>query len=371
MTKITLGEFRDSAKLVGNWTVSYNDPAYLLRDESDIWSSHFIELCQLNVCTPPKQPEEPQALHGFRLQPKSTGELEQQFETKLQAAREHYNNPPKFEAGGAAPVAAEKALNALHESLIRTGVAPLQLEPQVLEEMCEKPYIVIICDTNAIRWGISDRIMSVLGGRATLWTIVPVVSMLETQNRAEQIASAYKKPGADKYSDVLEYAPTALSALTGLMALRSRAPVEYLEMPIELLRETAAENYVKDRMIIECVKETLKRRRLLHAYLVSGDVNMLRFAEVEGIDTLLVRKPSWAALYLSPYLDMQLRGLTAVPVHDVLWDLAHVFNTLLLQSEDSSKKLILTFHLEGKTFEDWRLGKLFLIDPDHSGGHHP
>jgi len=294
--------------------------------------------------------------------------LEDQFKVKLQAAWEHYKRPKTFPADEAAPSAAERALDALHESLIRTGVAPLELEAQVLKKMREKPYIVIICDTNTIRWGISDRMMCVLGDRVTLWTVVPVVSMLETQNRAADVAKAYRDPGPHNYKTVLGYVPSTASVLSDLMALRFRAPVEYLEMPSELLRETAAKSYVKDRVIIECVKETLKRRRLLNAYLVSGDVDMLRFAEVEGIDTLLVRKPSRPASYLSPYLDTQLRGLVAVPLHDVLWDLAYTFNTLLLETEDSGKKFILSYHIKGKTLEDWRRGRLLLVGPENSEG---
>jgi len=100
-----------------------------------------------------------------------------------------------------------------------------------------------------------------------------------------------------------------------------------------------------DRLIIESVKN-LKRDRGLHqgVYLLTGDKDMASLATLENVNSLHIDVPPLPGEISSVRYNSHNGKLLLSPVHYLLWDLAQVFSTIRIHSEELSRKYELIYY---------------------------
>lgn len=248
------------------------------------------------------------------------------------------------------------------DSLIRTRICRPEIDQRDWNALEERRNLILITDTNSIRRGIISYLSDIFEAKP-IWVIVPVVSMLELQEASGRAKSDKTTPTLFK---LLGKRPMSTSSTRELLLLRKRqVPVEFLEVPPELLRyyggkepsEEETAYVLKDRMILEGVKDIIKAKSTAEKIcLLSGDFDVVRFAKLENIDAIYVGKgqpkESGEQFYSARY-DIYKRGFVACGAHEFLWDLTHVFSFIKADNPTAKRTITLDYYFAGKSVKDW------------------
>jgi hypothetical protein len=282
--------------------------------------------------------------------------------------------------GKAEPSKASRCIvDQLGESLARLGL--LQLGFEIDDSgFRERRFAVVILDTNALRNGAIRHLKEQFGS-VQLWTIIPLVSLMEIGERSVYIARRANeaKPKRDRYS-LLRVRPQVTVAPLEVEWIKAHFPVETMELPPELLRtfrgyevqrgdEEPDRVSINDRLILEGIKDLRRQRALPEGvYLISGDKGMARLARLEGIRTVYPATPSLdefpQGVYSARY-SLEAHSYIICSVHHFLWDLAHVFSKIRavrLSGPLNGSGLELSYYCQSNLVNGWISDRLEVTD---------
>lgn len=360
-----LKKFTVEFPLVGEWDVSYHDETHLppvSQDKDTISKGRLAKTIRLGSIL--IDDADPDAVEGsivpFTFALESQQSLREQLDERW---REEEKGRPNEKNLAEYP---DMIYGQISEGLIRTRICPPKISRRDWEILsAEKKALIFITDTNIIRRGVILSLADTFES-SPIWAIVPVVSMLELQEASGRVKWAPSKVAQAKNFDrYLGGRPMSTSSTRQLLMLKSRAPVEFLEVPPELLRYYGGREYgeaktpkiLQDRLILEGIKQIIREKSTAEKiYLLSGDFDMVRFAKLENVEAIYADKyqlNKQGQEFYSARYDIYKKGFVACGAHEFLWDLAHVFSFIKINSTRSEKTITLEYYFQGKTVRDW------------------
>lgn len=347
--------------LVGEWEVHYHDSSHLPAD-NQTGKKVTIYIGNLVIDRIPKRDLEkvtPRDIIPFTFALQSQRDIEEQYNRVRPKKGEHQ--------GDSAKRLPRIIYGEFSDCLARTDILPPVIDQKDMEELqgkgAEKKALIFITDTNIIRRGVLSYLSAVFSDRP-IWVIVPVISMLELQDVTARTKWTSDDPPKEENIRYLKNRPMSTCATRELRLLKSRIPVEFLEVPPELLRyyggrepaEEKTTNILPDRLIIEGVKRIIKEKSTAEKiYLLSGDFDMVRFAKLENIASIYTDKRQLAdgETFYSVHYDIYRKGFVACRAHEFLWDIAHVFSCIQLVNARLKKTITLEYYFPGRNVIDW------------------
>lgn len=393
LKKVNLKDFTSTFPLKGKWTISYHDASHLPPTERDpitFASARLNKTVILGELTidDMSSMEEQESLIPFNFSLATRDQIAEGFkdcwiDRQEEAPIPQQNNAAaktikegvlaqggqesklasiaqgkKTKAGNASGVSdsllpeySKTIYSEIGESLIRTRINQPRIDPRDWSLMMKKRNLIFITDTSAIRRGVISYLADVFE-KKPIWVIIPVVSLLELQEASGKV----KLPNvaeAKKGSVFLGSRPMSTSSTRELLMLKDRQiPIEFLEVPPQTLKDST----LKDRLILEGVKRIIKEKSTAETmYLLSGDIDMVRFAKLENIEAIYtdtIQLRGGETFYSARY-DIYKRGFTACGVHEFLWDLSHVFSFIKAHNPDTNTTITLNYYFNGKHVRDW------------------
>lgn len=363
---VNLSAFTVEYPILGEWELKYTDRTHLKAGDC-------ILLGRITVDHPANQIRNFPIL-PFRFESASLAELEKGFQRVFAEAG-------KSPTAKTVPEAAGIVTTQLAESVVRCGLVPPSLtilgreqDRSVWEELSSHRHLMIVTDTSALRRGIASFLISTLP-RTPIWVVIPVFVLIEIQERAENIA-ATDGAGFDPYNyPIVRQRPQVNCVAREINNVKASSPVEFLGTPPELIghvrgfkleelrkgKDTLRDS-VNDRLIIESVKNLKRERAITRGlYLLTADKNMANMAHLENIDAILVEVPKFpddkdaqmsfdSLRFSSPYKEGD-GEFVICPVHHFVWDLAHVFSTVRLQSTRNGSSFQVEYYSKDRV--DW------------------
>jgi len=222
----------------------------------------------------------------------------------------------------------------------------------VMSGLSKHGYLILVVDTSALRRGAISFLHKILSD-VLIWTVVPVFVMTEVQHQVKELNDIWRKDeGAQPHPgkcDVLEKRPQVSCLSRELTYIHQWRPVEMLTTLSEHLGQLDDRSRV-DRLIIESVKN-LKRDRGIHqgVYLLTGDKDMASLANLENVNSLHIGVPPLPDEISSVRYDSHNGRILLSPVHYLLWDLAQVFSTVQICSQEQGRKYELVYYSEARS----------------------
>ena len=339
---LKLNEFITEYPLEGNWEVSYTDGTHLKKDD-------YVKLGDVVVDTSDSSAEEYPIL-PFTFQPAGGKEIEARFSKLPQGQKQGKR---------ASRIIREQ----LADSVVRTGLLRpdfclmdernIEMEfREVMSGLSKHGYLILVVDTSALRRGAISFLHKILSD-VLIWTVVPVFVMTEVQHQVKELNDIWRKDeGAQPHPgkcDVLEKRPQVSCLSRELTYIHQWRPVEMLTTLSEHLGQLDDRSRV-DRLIIESVKN-LKRDRGIHqgVYLLTGDKDMASLANLENVNSLHIGVPPLPDEISSVRYDSHNGRILLSPVHYLLWDLAQVFSTVQICSQEQGRKYELVYYSEARS----------------------
>ena len=347
---LSLSEFIAAYSFWGDWEVSYTDGTHLQPTDYVKIGDITIDYSESITLNYPILP--------FTFWPSTSQQIRSRF------AEIHSGQKPESRNAQKLANRAEKIVrDQLADSMIRTGLlrpdfclmqgSAIEMGfPEVMGQLSECKYLILVVDTSALRRGVASFLHKMLSG-AFVWTIIPVFVMTEVQRQAEELKRIWNKidEGGEPHlgkCDVLEKRPQVSCISRELNWIQRWRPVEILTTLTEHLGQFDGQARV-DRLIIESVKN-LKRERGVHesVYLLTGDKDMASLAKLENVNSLHIDVPSLPTELSSVRYDSHNGRLLLSPVHYLLWDLAQVFSVIRIHSASLNRRYELTYYSEGR-----------------------
>ncbi len=360
MAFLSLDEFTsspDARFFKGTWIVEYHDRTHLPKGT-------YLDLGKVEIegCTPDGN-------SFFRFHPPSRGCLKQ----CIHDAWKDENSNEKTETN-----AVKVILDQLGESMVRLGILQPHFEISDCKFITERPFAVVVLDTNALRNGAVRHLQEQFP-TTQLWIIIPTVTLMEIGEKAATIKSRANDNPRPSNSALIRSRPQVTIASQAVKWIRERFPTETLELVPELLRafrgyETRRDDAYKepdrisinDRLILEGIKDLRRQRNLPEGvYLMSGDKDMSWLARLEGIQTIYPDLPDIQGAsdgINSTRYSAESQTDVVCSIHRFLWDLTHVFSKIRVRkcSDNLQKceKLELFYYYPTKLVNDWVDDKL-------------
>jgi hypothetical protein len=366
----------------GTWVVEYHDRTHL---PEDVYVS--LGKVEIEECTQSGdaffwfRPRSRESLEGSQT-PEQDPETNQERELSI---REAWN---KGRVGGSksdkekrAPRAAEVILDQLSESMVRLGLVRPVFETDRPGFITERGFAVVVLDTNALRDGAIRHLREEFQN-VQLWTIIPIVPLMEIGERITYMTRKDREGCKVQNSALIRKRPQVTIAPQEVKWIKENFPTETLELAPELLRtfrgyETRREDpyrepdriSINDRLILEGIKDLRRQRGLPEGvYLMSGDKDMSRLAQLEGIHTIYPARPAIQefseGIYSLRY-SLEARAYFFCSIHRFLWDLTHVFSKIrarCLSGSQAGRTLELLYYYPTKLVNDWVDDKLEVTD---------
>jgi len=352
----------------GSWTVEYHDRTHLA-------DKTYVPLGEVKIEEVSRKGD---VLFSFRPTPrkpknKQTTEHTPQEENYLESLLEKAWDQGAIEGKVNPADAADYISDQLEESMARLGLVQLTFEIDD-PEFSERSFAVIILDTNALRGGAVRHLREQYGS-VQLWTIIPLVSLMEIGERTANITQkAADKPKKQNCS-LIRVRPQVTITPQEIRWLKKNFPTETLELVPELFRtfrgyEASRERepdrvLINDRLILEGIKDLRRQRGLPEVvYLMSGDKDMSRLARLEGIHTIYPARPGIRESpegICSVRYSLEARTYILCSIHRFLWDLTHVFSRIRLQcleGPQAGRIVELFYYFPTKLVHDWIADKL-------------
>ncbi len=350
-SRLSLKEFIAQFPLAGTWEVSYSDATHIPSTDQDRGT---VKLGNISIDSAPDEVRENVNPFSFLLD--SRQEIGKRFQDVWSAGGDGDDDTRKI-AKEQAKAYSETVYSGVSETLARVGICPPIIDPRDLEALGETKALIFITDTNVIRWGIVSYLANIFEDKP-IWVIVPVVSMLELQDSSGRVKWLSSKAPKDRNYTYVKNRPMSTSSTRELMLLKGRVPVEFLEVPPELLRYyKGTDKILQDRLILEGIKQIIKEKSTAEKMcLLSGDVDIVRFAKLENLEAIYtnIRKPvSSGEKFYSVRYDVYKKGFIACGTHEFLWDLTQVFSFIKLRSTQSNKTITLEYYFQGRGVRDW------------------
>ena len=357
--------FADEFPLVREWDVSYHDETHLppvSQDEDTIKQGRLAKTIKLGSILIDDAGSD--AIEGSIVPFTFALESQQSLREQLDELwREEEKGRPNEKNLAEYP---DMIYGEISEGLIRTRICPPKISRGDWEILsAEKKALIFITDTNIIRRGVISSLADTFES-CPIWAIVPVVSMLELQEASERVKWGPSKVAeAKNFNRYLGWRPMSTSSTRELLMLKSRVPVEFLEVPPELLRYYGGREYgeaktpkiLQDRLVLEGIKQIIREKSTAEKiYLLSGDFDMVRFAKLENVEAIYADKyqlNKQGQEFYSARYDIYKKGFVACGAHEFLWDLAHVFSFIKMNSTQSKKIITMEYYFRGKSVRDW------------------
>jgi hypothetical protein len=236
-----------------------------------------------------------------------------------------------------------------------------------LPSLFQLPYIILVTDTGAVRYGVSSFISNSLP-RVTVWTIVPVFVMIEVQSRADSLNSVYRdtlsKPDPKNFR-ILRQRPQVTCVAREIQNIKLNQPVEFFQAAPELIARVkgfepkdlrtgndSLRDSINDRLIIEATKKLRQERSLgKELFLATSDKTMASLAQLENLDAIYIKKPQMPRELVSVRYNAfsTVQSFLVSPVHILLWDLAHAMSSVHVDNQQQGR------HYELKYYSDYRV----------------
>lgn len=355
--RMTLRSLRDRWQPTDSWDISYHDRSHVPTKDGQ---PEFVKIAKLDMGKYPGGALRDNEIVPFWLRIYALSAIADNYRSVWRSALEKRVGVDDSEHY------AQAVHEELRDVLVRTGLWPLVIsQDDWIQLVKHRGGLVLVTDTSAIRKGVVSHIARVLRD-ASIWVIVPVVSLFELQDAASRATIGPEhKPIYDgrRIAKKLRSRPMSTSSTRELLVMRERLPVEFLEVPIELLSRVRGDKPVgerqvlPDRLLLEEIKR-LKRSRGLgdSFFLVSTDWDMVRFARLERLGAVYVRRPvlnaSGDRIY-SVRFDLRRRDFVVATVHELVWDLAHVFERVRVARTDGKESIDVAYAFGGKSIRDW------------------
>lgn len=170
--------------------------------------------------------------------------------------------------------AAKTVLEQLSESIVRLGLMQPVLEVDCPEFIINRRFATVVLDTNALRDG-AIRHLKEQFQNVQLWTIIPIVSLMEIGERVAYMNSKARGEWNTQNSALIRLRPQVTIAPQEVKWIKDNFPTETLELAPELLRtfrgyEARRDDPYKepdrvsinDRLILEGIKDLRRQRGL-------------------------------------------------------------------------------------------------------------
>jgi hypothetical protein len=352
--RINLANFRKHMRK-GEWHISYYDATHfpLSSDKEQITLS--VELGKIKFDSI-DQEISPEDIIPFKFGLVSREALEKNF-------KECWSNQENFNENQIRGYSL-RVQQEIGDVLIRSKMIRPEIDKEDWETLANERNLILITDTNIIRRGIISSLTDIFE-RKPIWIIVPVITMLEIQEVSGRVRwSSNLEAKANNFKNFLSSRPMSTSSTRELLQLKGRVPVEFLEVPPELLRyyggrehgEHKTPNILQDRLILEGVKRIVKEKSTTEdIFLLSGDMDLVKFARLENINAIYVGKKqlrSEEELYSARY-DYYKKGFIASSADELLWELAHVFGLINAYNPDTKTTITINYYFSGKNVRDW------------------
>ena len=362
-----LKRFTDEFPLAGVWDVSYHDETHLppvSQDKDTIRQGRLARAIKLGSIL--IDDADPDAVEGSIVPFTFALESQQSLREQLDELwREEEKGKPSEKNLAKYPA---RIYGEMSESLIRTRICPPKISRRDWEILSkEKKALIFITDTNTIRRGVISSLADTFES-IPIWTIVPVVSMLELQEASGRVKwDPSEVAEAKNFDRYLGWRPMSTSSTRELLMLKSRVPVEFLEVPPELLRYYGGKEYgeaktpkiLQDRLVLEGIKQIIREKSTAEKiYLLSGDFDMVRFAKLENVEAIYADKyqlDKQGQEFYSARYNIYKKGFVACGAHEFLWDIAHVFSFIKINSTQFEKTVTLEYYFQGKNVRDWEV----------------
>ena len=102
-------------------------------------------------------------------------------------------------------------------------------------------------------------------------------------------------------------------------------------------------------------------------FVISTDWDFVRFARLEDINAIYVQQPDLdigGSEFLSVRYDLNKKDFIVCLLHDLLWELAQLFDHVRLRNEETEQTLEMQYMYEGKTMGDWERDVLKVTLPN-------
>lgn len=260
-----------------------------------------------------------------------------------------------------------RVMDQLGESLQRTGLLPLGISPGDWDSLGKAAYLVMVLDTGALRRRVASTLLSYWEDRTPqkpIWVLIPLIATLEVANHRAEVNSADRdRPRQWKKADtILRRRPSSTVVPLEIEQLRQKCPVEYLELYPDLPSFYKSEDKERnDRLILEGLKSWMRQRGIReNVYLITADLGFAQMAQLEGIPCVFCRLESLAGRVRSVRYDFFRGDFVAHSLHEVLWDLAHVFGCVKATRTDGEEKpsVVLSYYFPNKTLDEVFAGML-------------
>ena len=372
-----LKRFAEEFPLVGKWDVSYHDETHLppvSQDKDTIRQGRLARAIKLGSIL--IDDADPDAVEGsivpFTFALESQENLREQWH---ELWIEEGEGQPRKQDLAQYPA---RIYGEMSESLIRTRICPPKISRRDWGTLsAEKKALIFITDTNTIRRGVISSLADTFESKP-IWVIVPVISMLELQEASGRVKWRPSDIAqAKNFDNYLGGRPMSTASTRELLMLKDRVPVEFLEVPPELLRyyggrehgEAKTPKILQDRLILEGIKQIIREKSTAEKiYLLSGDFDMVRFAILENINAIYADKyqlNKQGQEFYSARYDIYKRGFVACGAHEFLWDLAHIFSFIKIDSIQLKKAITMQYYFQGRSMKDWENGILEVVEYDY------
>lgn len=361
----------------GTWVVEYHDRTHLPKDI-------YVSLGKLEIeeCTQRGdsffwfRPRSRGSLEGGQT-PKQDPETNQDLGLSICGA---WEKGAEVKDKKAPEKAANVVLDQLSESTVRLGLVQPVFDIDDPEFITKHGFAIVVLDANALRDG-AIRHLKEQFRNIQLWTIIPLVSLMEIGERVANITSITSKVMRGDYSfknyTLIRLRPQVTIAPQEVKWIKENFPTETLELTPELLRTFRGYERdkqpdrvsINDRLILEGIKDLRRQRGLPEGvYLMSGDKDMSRLAQLEGIHTIYPARPAIQKLLDGIYsvrYSLEARTYIFCSIHRFLWDLTHVFSKIrarCLSGPQAGQALELFYYFPTKLVNDWVDDKLEVTD---------
>jgi hypothetical protein len=365
--ELTLEEFQDKVALRGEWTIHYHDPSHLppfdRTDQVAFVSDRLDNTVRLgSVATDPAPPSAEASVIPFSFKLDSQEQLKDGFR---KCWSEDLFKKIKAEGGNGREKGFISSLatypmtiyGEISDTLTRTRIYRPEIDSDDWNAFADKRNLIFISETSSIRRGIISYLADVFEDKH-IWVIIPVVSMLELQDASGRAKFALSDKTDFKKCGLIHTRPMSTSSTHELLTLRRRhIPIEFLEVPPDLLRYYSGEHQVlRDRLILEGVKRIIKEKSTAERiYLLSGDQDMVKFARLENIEAVYAGKAQLRGgenVYSARY-DIYKKGFIGCGVHEFIWDLTRVFSFIKVENPQTGKVVTLDYYFRKKSVRDW------------------
>lgn len=357
--KVNLRRFIEEVVLAkGEWELSYHDPTHLKENCNVPFASARFEQPTATLSEDSENMIPPFALTLYE---------QAAIEESLGKALATSDKPEENVLASTS----FRIIDQVGESLQRIGMLPSGIIAKDWAHLEEATYLVVVLDTSALRRRIASTLLSCLKHRRSqkpIWVLIPLLTTLEIEQHRAEVKKAYDaRPSRWKRApDILRRRASSTVAPLEIQDLRRECPVEYLELYPNLPAFYSSRDQRKnDRLMLEGLKSWMKQRGIQEkVYLITADLGFAQMAYLEGIPSLFSGLARPVGPVRSVRFDFFRGEFVAYSLHELLWDLAHVFACVRARRTDAKHVYALSYYYPGKTLDEVFAGMLELTYQD-------